>query len=420
MIKKIIYFALIFLAGCSEKKIPLKGDRVSVLVDKELLKEDKTLKNISISLPVGLTPKTWPTLQMNNLNNIPPLKESSRQTIRWKKLPYDCRPYIHHPFLLADQYNIYLLSRKGHIYTIDQMTGKEKIFKHESTDGLYHGGIVVSEKNIYLATDDGYVKALSKTGQKIWQKRLSAPIHAVPKLYHTHLFVITVDNSLYCLDAVTGEIRWEYKALDEPTGLLGAAGVAVASNIVIAPFSSGEIVALDTETGKTLWQDNLSSLRKSDIVSTLSTIQAMPVISESYVYTISHNGKLMVHDYRNGIKIWEHENVSSIQTPLIMDKFILIHTLDNHLICFNKYIGGIKWVKSLSSLAYTTDKWSQPIIVNNLIIMYNTVGEKFAFAPENGALIKREKTIDRFSTFPIYTQNGTYQIADSGTLYAYK
>ena len=58
------------------------------------------------------------------------------------------------------------------------------------------------------------------------------------------MFAITNDSELISMDAGTGEVQWNYQAIAEPARILSAPSVAVDGETVVAPFASGEIVAL--------------------------------------------------------------------------------------------------------------------------------------------------------------------------------
>ena len=67
------------------------------------------------------------------------------------------------------------------------------------------------------------------------------------------------DNELFAFDADTGEVLWTYQGIIESARMLTAPSPAVIDDTVIAPFASGELVALRVQNGGVLWQDALSS-----------------------------------------------------------------------------------------------------------------------------------------------------------------
>ena len=56
-----------------------------------------------------------------------------------------------------------------------------------------------------------------------------------------------------------GTVLWTYQGIVETARMLTVPAPAVQGEVVIAPFSSGEIVALRAQNGGVLWQDALAS-----------------------------------------------------------------------------------------------------------------------------------------------------------------
>ena len=93
------------------------------------------------------------------------------------------------------------------------------------------------------------------------------------------------------------------------------ASLSTFENIVIAPFSNGEIVAFSYDEGRPLWSENISRvslLTNFDI----RDIAASPVVVSNEVFTISTKGKLVSSNAINGKRNWSID-ISGYRTPTI-------------------------------------------------------------------------------------------------------
>ena len=54
----------------------------------------------------------------------------------------------------------------------------------------------------------------------------------------------------FALDAETGAVDWTHTGIEETAGLIGSASPTVDGDIVIVPYSSGEIFALRAQNGQ--------------------------------------------------------------------------------------------------------------------------------------------------------------------------
>src|SRR3569833_115192 len=90
------------------------------------------------------------------------------------------------------------------------------------------GPPVVSGGRVFVGAGDGMVLARrQKDGAKIWSYKPSAAIEAAPCLGGVAVVIGSSDGDLYCLNAVTGKLRWKYRTEDK---ILGAAIAVPAPN----------------------------------------------------------------------------------------------------------------------------------------------------------------------------------------------
>ncbi|HIT76796.1 MAG TPA: PQQ-binding-like beta-propeller repeat protein [Candidatus Avipropionibacterium avicola] len=109
--------------------------------------------------------------------------------------------------------------------------------------GVFGDLVVVSTGRRQLVGFD------SATGRQVWRHRL-------PDVTTSRLWRIDdrtaalglVNGEVWALDLVTGERRWQHAALDS-----GAVPVATAPGIVLSVTRTGEVVALEADTGQVRW-----------------------------------------------------------------------------------------------------------------------------------------------------------------------
>jgi len=131
-----------------------------------------------------------------------------------------------------------------------------------------HGGI------FYTATEKGMVYALdgSKSGSVKWRVSLGAPIYNSPAIFDSNLFLISVYGELYCLDAATGELRWQRSMRNAERVIGGTAST------VLIKTRDGQLAAIDTAGGSPLAQ-----FHAANIVGSLTN----PLTDRSYLLTSS-------------------------------------------------------------------------------------------------------------------------------------
>ena len=73
---------------------------------------------------------------------------------------------------------------------------------------------------------------------------VSAPIRGAPLVFGDRVFTISIDNKLHAMAAVDGSDLWNFSALQEVAGYIGGNSPAGSGDMIVAPFTSGELVGL--------------------------------------------------------------------------------------------------------------------------------------------------------------------------------
>jgi outer membrane protein assembly factor BamB len=110
----------------------------------------------------------------------------------------------------------YVTDHSGNLYDIKLDNGKirssKKIIDTKDEDGSFVGVPAVSEKMVYIISDDRYVYAMNrKDGSLAWKFLLKGNTgESSPVICNDKLIVCTKTGIVSILNAKTGELLWEY------------------------------------------------------------------------------------------------------------------------------------------------------------------------------------------------------------------
>ena len=191
---------------------------------------------------------------------------------------------------------------------------------------------------------------------------MPAPIHSAPTIADGQIYVMTTDAQMLALSTKDGHELWRYRRYcREPAVLAGNASPAVAGDVVIAPFPSGDIVALRVQNGLPLWSDNLTVTRHFDAMSTLADIHGAPVIDHGMVFVVGHSGEMLAIDLRTGERAWT-QDVGGTSQPWSAGEYVYVLSSSGSLLCLTRNEGRVRWIVQLDQREDPTDHKSKPVV----------------------------------------------------------
>lgn len=394
------------LSGCSgwwgeTDSNPLPGERISVMSLERTLEPDPRLADLAVRLPRPFANADWPQAggvpnhAMHHLAASGGLGEVWRTDIG--EGSSDDAQLVASPVVAGNR--VFAMDVEGQVQAIDAESGR-RIWRVtlESREGdtvaISGGGIAFAEGRVYATTGFADVIALdAETGREIWRRSLNGPIRAAPTIFKGRVFVITIANELYALDARDGRVLWNHIGITETAGLVGTASPAAEESVVIAGYSSGEVVALRIENGRVVWSDSLTALRRSDPVSTLAHIRGRPVIDRGRVIVVANSGRTVAIDLRTGTRLWERP-VGSAFGPWVAGDFIYVLSNGGELICLARSNGAVRWVRQLPRYEDEEDRegvifWSGPVLAGDRLLVGSSHGEVWSVSPYTGEPLGR-------------------------------
>ena len=285
------------------------------------------------------------------------------------------------------------------------------------------GGLAVADGRVYVTSGFGIILALdAQTGEELWSNRTRTPMHSAPAIDNGRLFAVSDDNELFAVDVDTGETLWTYQAIIETARMLTAPSPAIIDDVVISPFSSGEIIALRVQNGGVLWQDALSATGNLTPLATLNDIASGPVIADGYVFVSAQSGSLAAFDLRTGQRVWS-QPAGSLGFPLVIGNFLYTVTTEGEVVCMSKSDGTVIWLTQLQAFKKQKKRkkrisWAGPIMAGERLVFMGSHGKAVEINPHDGSIMNTFKLKGDVYVAPIIANDTLYYITDSAKLVA--
>ena len=326
--------------------------------------------------------------------------------------------------------NICSVHSDGFIQCIDTIT-EETLFridiKIEGTKKyeIVRGGMAYFYDQLVFVDGYGQINLFNAiNGEKIWNSRIEYPILSPPLIYRGYIYFISADNRIFSVDISNGKINWSFQTISENKKNLFTSSPVAFENIIIVPFSNGELVAFVYDTGQPIWSENIS---KTSMVSNfdIKDISASPVISDNIIYSLSSNGKLISVNAINGQRNWAID-LSGYRTPIISGNQVYIINEDGKLICVDKVSSEIYWITDLlkyrkGQKTENLNLWLGPYLINNLIYAISYFGELKIISPISGDILTSDTIgVKGALVPPLILSDAIYLSDENSNVYEFK
>ncbi len=425
------------LGGCSllgkgkKPTTPTVGTRISVLGTEASIEVDPALAGVPVAIPGATTNAEWPQPGGNAAKSMGHVTIGSSLAQAWKvsigegsspKARLGAGPVV-------GGGKIFTMDTDGNVRAINPENGstiwQTQVRGDVSERVIFGGGVSYDSGRVYATNGGGFAAALNAdTGASIWQVRPGGPLRGAPTIANDNVYVVSQDNQLYALNPADGALRWTGAGTVEIAGVFGSGAPAAAQGTVVAGFSSGELNAYRYENGRSLWQDALARTSISTTVTSMSDIDAAPVIDMGRVYAVGHGGRMVALELTSGQRIWEI-NVAGSSTPWVAGGWIFVVTDEGKLLCIARDTGKVRWMTQLRRYRKPEKKegpigWVGPILAGDRLILANSLGELVNISPLDGAVQTTIATGRPVSLAPIVANNTLYVLHDNGELSAWR
>ena len=287
------------------------------------------------------------------------------------------------------------------------------------------GGVAFANDTVFVASGLGKMVALNaQTGELKWARQTRVPLNSVPTVDNGRVFVISDDNELFALNADTGEVLWSYQGITETASMLTSPAPAVIDDVVIAPFSSGELIALRVQNGGVLWQDALSSTARLTPLASLNDISGGPAIADGYVVATAQSGVMTAFDLRTGQRVWSVP-AGSLSIPLIAGDVVFTATTTGQVAALSKLDGTVLWIEQLENFKNEKKRkqrtvWTGPLLAGNRLLVASSAGDVILLDPRSGSILKEMKLKSGVFVPPVIANETVYILTDEAKLVAFK
>ena len=238
---------------------------------------------------------------------------------------------------------LYVPSMGGDLVALDTLTGRERFRVH--TNGAVFSTPLVTGDTVYFGSADHRVYAADRnTGTVRWTAQTDRAVFAGASLAQGIVCIGSTDTRIYGLDAQTGKTVWTAKG----GGMYQSAAATDGDRFFVGGWDN-EFRCLDAKTGKPLWKQRFGkSFYYSPAI-------ASPTVADGKVLVTSNDGLLHAMDTQTGKLLWEVPGPSlGYSSPLWDSGRVYNASLTDagRVFCFDGATGAVQWDSPTGAVIY--------------------------------------------------------------------
>jgi outer membrane protein assembly factor BamB len=203
------------------------------------------------------------------------------------------------------------------------------------------GPPTVEGDTVYVGSAGGKLRAIAiPTGKERWAYRSEEDLSTRPAIAHGAVYVSSLQDTVFCVDAASGAWRWHHRRTQKGEGftIYGAAAAAAGPDAVYAAYSDGYAAALDPKTGTPRWERQVAPAAEHLDVDSL-------VLDGGRLYAAAYSGAVLALDARTGDLVWKADVAAPAQVALAPGVVVAV-TAEN-VLGLSPVNGTVVWSTSL-------------------------------------------------------------------------
>jgi outer membrane protein assembly factor BamB len=184
----------------------------------------------------------------------------------------------------------------------------------------------------------------------------------------------------------------------------------------IAGFGDGKVVAVDVDSGNVSWEARIGVPQGSSEIDRIVDVDGAMTQQGIELFVASYQGRLAALDSRTGRKLWQ-QNVSSVTGTNVGFGNVYVADVDGTLSAFLRTGQGVRWQNI--ELGYR--ELSRPTPVSSYVATVDFEGYLHLLSQVDGQIVGRSKIGGDAARADMIADSGRLIIyADNGQLLAYE
>jgi outer membrane protein assembly factor BamB len=310
---------------------------------------------------------------------------------------------------------VFAASHKGELIAVSLDTGRTLWLKKLKMP--LSAGPAAALGTVIVGSSKGAVVAFDgATGRELWRTRVNSELLSAPAISEKVVVMRSVDGRLHGFDTHTGKVLWSVEQQVPRLSLRGIATPIIAKDVAVSGFDNGKVMAVNLNTGDTVWDTALASPHGRTELDRLVDIDSAVRAVGDNVFATGYQGRTAMLALDSG-QIWWAHDMSSYRGLAVDDENLFVTQSDGVVVALRQRDGSELWRnEKLKRRGLST-----PAVTSTAIVVADYQGYLHWLDKTTGELVARERVAKyRVSNAPVAVDNTVVVITDSGSMAAFR
>lgn len=278
--------------------------------------------------------------------------------------------------LYIDEDIVFVQSREGIITAFQAETGKRLWSQLIGSSFQVSLPLVTNEREAYVAVGLRMFGLNKFTGELLWELELPHHPSTSPEADTDHMYVGTVDGSVYCYDTARIRELWEAGRLPQWSVNAHVWRHKAPLEITSSPVSDGEHVAFASLSGS-VYSIGAGEHRLNFQFETDERISTQMGRGAGGLYIASRDTRLYCLNFDTGLHRWTFTAGVPVRTqPQVIGNNVYVAPHNDGIYCLSAATGAIKWhqPRATTFLALTDNYLFATDALNNIMLLSHEDG----------------------------------------------
>lgn len=241
--------------------------------------------------------------------------------------------------------------------------------------------------NLLLFGGDAEVIALNKgDGQIVWRTPVSSEVLSIPQRQANVVVAHCVDGNVVALDANSGKLLWQHRESVPTLSLRGSSDPYLLSDAALIGTANGKVIALSLRDGSLIWDTVIAEARGRTELERMVDVDAELAVADGVVYASSYQGSLAAIALATGQMLWNRDIASS--SGITLDReYLYVTDINGDIWSLSRRTGGTMWKQNILHQR----SLSAPVQQGNYLIVGDFDGYLHWLDKQDGTLVARKR-----------------------------